>query len=285
MSRPFSVVALAVALGFVTAPAILAEEKPPATAKQPPLRVGEAAIMEALAKPTEMEFVETPLSDVIDWLKDHHHIEIQLDNRALSDVGIGSDTPVTKNVMGPTLRSALRLLLRDLNLTYMIQDEVLLITTLEEAESRLTTKVLDVSDLVVCRDKDDDLWDDYDTLIDVITISIKPTTWDQVGGPGAITGASLGTAKVLIVSQTQEVHEDIAPLLAAIREIAKKNPDEGPPRRDKSIIRPKPDIDSFGTSDCAPDTRRKKESPEKDQPAAPEPAKKPGSRGGGMGMF
>ena len=89
-----------------------------------------------------------------------------------------------------------------------------MITTPEEAESRLTTKVLDVSDLVVCRDKDDELWDDYDTLIDVITSTIMPTTWDQVGGPGSITGASLGTAKVLIVSQTQDVHEEIATLLA-----------------------------------------------------------------------
>ena len=98
-----------------------------------------------------MEFIETPLSDVIDFLKDHHHIEIQLDNKALSDVGIGSDTPVTKNLKGISLRSALNLLLRDLNLTWTIQNEVLLITTPEEAENQLITKVYDVSDLVVCR--------------------------------------------------------------------------------------------------------------------------------------
>ncbi len=42
---------------------------------------------------------------------DKHHIEIQLHNKALGDVGIGSDTPVTKNLKGITLRSALRLML------------------------------------------------------------------------------------------------------------------------------------------------------------------------------
>ena len=42
-----------------------------------------------------------------------------------------------------------RLMLRELNLTYMIQDEVLLITTPEEADARLTTKVYPVADLVV----------------------------------------------------------------------------------------------------------------------------------------
>ena len=221
-----------------------------------------------------MDFIETPLSDVIDNLKERHHIEIQLDNKALGDVGIGSDTPITRNLKGVSLRSALRLLLHELNLTYVILDEVLLITTPEEAESRLTTKVLDVSDLVVCRDKDDDLWDDYDTLIDVITTSTRPTTWDQVGGPGSITGASLGTAKVLIVSQTQDVHEEIASLLAEIREIAKKNPDEEPPQRNKSIIRPKPNFGGgVGASEGAPDSRQKKKPPEKNQPAPPHPSK------------
>ena len=29
------------------------------------------------------------VEDVIDWLKDYHGIEIQLDNKALNDVGIG----------------------------------------------------------------------------------------------------------------------------------------------------------------------------------------------------
>ena len=53
-------------------------------------------------------------------------------------MGIGTDTPVTKNLKGITLRSALRLMLRELSLTYIIKDEVLLITTPEEAESQLS---------------------------------------------------------------------------------------------------------------------------------------------------
>jgi len=77
----------------------------------------EKKIHDALKSPTQLEFVETPLSDVIDYLKDYHGIEIQLDTKALGDVGIGSDTPVTKNLKGITLRSALRLMLHDLNLT------------------------------------------------------------------------------------------------------------------------------------------------------------------------
>ncbi|MCG2684963.1 MAG: hypothetical protein L6306_15270 [Planctomycetales bacterium] len=109
----------------------------------------EKKIDDALKSTTQLEFIETPLQDVIDYLKDMHKIEIQIDTRALGDVGIGTDTPVTKNLKGVSLRSALRLMLRELGLTYMIQDEVLLITTPEEAETRLSTKVYPVADLVL----------------------------------------------------------------------------------------------------------------------------------------
>ena len=50
---------------------------------------------------------------------------------------------------GITLRSALRLMLDDLGLTYLIQDEVMQITTPEKAEARLLTKVYPVGDLVI----------------------------------------------------------------------------------------------------------------------------------------
>jgi len=56
---------------------------------------------------------------------------------------------VTRNLSGVSLRSALRLMLKDLDLTYVIRDEVLLITTPEEANAKLVTKVYPVADLVL----------------------------------------------------------------------------------------------------------------------------------------
>jgi hypothetical protein len=109
----------------------------------------EEKIFAALDNPTKLEFIETPLQDVIDFLKDFHGIEIQIDHRALETVGIGSDTPITRALDGITLRSALRLMLKEMDLTYVVRDEVLLITTPEEAESELTTKVYPVADLVL----------------------------------------------------------------------------------------------------------------------------------------
>jgi len=109
----------------------------------------EKKIDDALKSPTQLEFIETPMQDVIDYLKDYHGIEIQIDAKALDQVGVGTDTPITKNLKGISLRSALRLMLHEMDLTYVIQDEVLLVTTPEEAETRLSTKVYPVADLVL----------------------------------------------------------------------------------------------------------------------------------------
>jgi tetratricopeptide (TPR) repeat protein len=96
-----------------------------------------------------LNFTETPLRDVIAQLKDSQGIPIQLDMKALEDAGIDLDTPVTKDLSGISLRSALRLLLGDIDLTYLIKDEVLLITTKEKAGENLVIKVYPVADLVL----------------------------------------------------------------------------------------------------------------------------------------
>ncbi|NLF72708.1 MAG: VWA domain-containing protein [Candidatus Anammoximicrobium sp.] len=109
----------------------------------------EQKIFSALEDDTRLEFIETPLNSVIDFLKDQHDINIEIDTKALDDIGVGTDSPITRNLKGISLRSALRLMLKDLGLTYVVKDEVLLITTPEEAESKLVTKVYPVGDLVI----------------------------------------------------------------------------------------------------------------------------------------
>ena len=179
----------------------------------------EKKILRALASPTQIDFIETPLQDVIDFLKDYHGIEIQIDAKALNDVGIDPTTSVTKNLKGVPLRSALKLILRELDLTYVIQDDVLLITTPEEAETRLSTVVYPVGDLINFHDpKTGEIWGgDYDSLIDLITSTVQPTTWDDVGGPGSI--SPFPTTSSIVLSQTQDVHEQIDALLTTLRRL------------------------------------------------------------------
>jgi hypothetical protein len=108
-----------------------------------------AKIRAALDGETSFEFTELPLTDVVKYLSDKHDIEIQLDTKVLEEASIGIDTPVTRSLKGITLRSALRLMLGALDLTYVIKDEVLLITTPDKASNELSTKVYPVADLVM----------------------------------------------------------------------------------------------------------------------------------------
>ena len=70
---------------------------PPANRPMRPRRHGGPRQESAtLVQPTNIEFLETPVKDVTDYLKDVHHIEIQFDEPALKQAGVESDRPVTK---------------------------------------------------------------------------------------------------------------------------------------------------------------------------------------------
>ena len=173
-----------------------------------------------LNSPTELEFVDTPLTGVAAYLKGRHQIEIQLDKKSLEEASIAVDSPVKRSLRGVSLRSALKLILGDLGLTYLIQDGALLITTKEAAEQRLATVIYNVGDLVAARNDQGELVDDYDSLIDLINSTISPTCWDSVGGTGSITKYPIGNARMLVVTQTQEVHSEIAQLLMNLQKLA-----------------------------------------------------------------
>ena len=181
--------------------------------------VAELKIAAALATPTSLEFVETPLKDVIDYLKDVHKIEIQLDRAGLKDAGVDESAPVNANIKGISLRSGLRLILDELQLKYVIHNEVLLITSPQKAESDefMTTRLYPVKDLVLVRNDSGEIETDVQPLIDVITNTISSKSWVDNGGPGMISALQFQDRCVLTINQTQEVHENIADFLAALR--------------------------------------------------------------------
>ncbi len=109
----------------------------------------EAKIYTELNTKTECDFTETPLADVIEYFESRHDIPIELDLKALQDEAVDSSVPVTRSLKGITLKAALRLILREHNLTYVVKDEVLMITTKTEADAFLSTRVYPVADLVI----------------------------------------------------------------------------------------------------------------------------------------
>ncbi|NQT17789.1 MAG: hypothetical protein HQ582_33855 [Planctomycetes bacterium] len=216
-----------------TKPDTRAESKKP-TPRTGPLvssgrRSGEEAILEALDEPSEAMFIETPLLDVLDYLTHAHDVNIIVDQNGLDDAGVADDIPIDLDVAKIPLRSVLALILEPLELTWTIRDGVLLVTSEEEAEQELVAKVYNVADLIVYRDEKDELWEDYDTLIDAIITTLDPDTWQNEGGLGSIEGATFGAAKVLVVRQNYQVHQRVARLLEDLRAVAQKTPGDGKP--------------------------------------------------------
>lgn len=100
----------------------------------------EQKIAAALSQLTSVKFQDTPLHDVATHISRVHGFPVVVEPLALDDAGIPSDEPITLSVSGVTLQSILKLLLQDLQLTYLIEDEVLKITTIDLAQERRSAK-------------------------------------------------------------------------------------------------------------------------------------------------
>jgi len=78
-------------------------------------------------------FEEAPLGSVIDRLRDLTGVPFVLDMKSLEEAGLDPNVPITANVPPSSLRFVLHLLLADLDLTYLIQNDTLRVTTMDEA--------------------------------------------------------------------------------------------------------------------------------------------------------
>ena len=162
----------------------------------------------------ETNFTEKPLRDVVVQFGKILEVPVVLDTRALEVAGIDLDTPVTFTGQGTTARAALRRILDDLDLTRLIRDEALVITTTERAGEHLERRLYPLP------------WGhsaqgagNAQSLVDLIQNTVGgPAAWEVGGGNGSIRPLGDGAAAVLVVSQTADVHDEIAGLLRSVHE-------------------------------------------------------------------
>lgn len=107
----------------------------------------EKKILEALESPVQFEFPGNPLSDVLQFISDQHALSIIVDHQALADEGQSDDLEVSLVLSEVRLQSALNLLLKPHNLSYLVEDEVLKITSRPVADETLETRIYDVRPL------------------------------------------------------------------------------------------------------------------------------------------
>jgi hypothetical protein len=170
-------------------------------------------IQSKLDEQTEVEFIETPLQDIVESLKTKHDLPIRIDLRAFEEAAIATDAPITTRLSDISLRSALKHLLRPLELTYVVRDEVLLVTTSADPYLYDNARVYPVCDLV--SEAADDAAKDYESLAELIVGVISPSNWTDAGGPGVIKSAP--AARSLVIVTSEEIHEQIEGLLATLR--------------------------------------------------------------------
>ncbi|MCS6850562.1 MAG: hypothetical protein NZ700_05260 [Gemmataceae bacterium] len=246
----------------------------------------EREIERRLLKPINLDFKDIPLYQAIEDLQELTGLNIVPDNAALAEKGVSLEQRVKLNVQNIALKSALNILLGNCHLTYIIEDEVIKITTPDRARGRLVQRTWPVADLVIPIDNHvipnganlikalGQRPDNFqingpqpfmgpnalqtgtpvsmsspgsspgngstastpppgnlmasnrpvgqvqtmeDLLIKLITNTIAPHTWSDVGGPGTIDYFPLGMA--LVINQTPDVQEQVAELLEALRRL------------------------------------------------------------------
>jgi hypothetical protein len=187
-----------------------AQERPRPAAGAPAAQRAEIAAAEirrALRSPTEVDFVDTPLRDALEYLANLQRVRIVPDAPKLHAEGVAMDTPVTISLKDVTLESALDLLLSPLQLDFMIKDEVLRITTAAEERQTFQMEVYPVRDLLLDRGFD------REELLDVLRSSVAPQSWDN-------SQAMLRIARdnLLIVRQTPRTQRDLGRVLEQFRE-------------------------------------------------------------------
>lgn len=178
-------------------------------------------IREILLQPTEFQYLDTPLGDVVSDLEMRHKLNIELDMEALAADGKGSDLPITKTLKDVTLESGLRLILEGQGLTYLIKNDVLLLTTKTAASApeNLSTRLYQVHDLVVAPNDPTALKPDFDSLIELLTNTIRQQDWMDNGGTIGFIHSFRGPGILaLVATHDEQGHREIEQLLKMLRE-------------------------------------------------------------------
>lgn len=157
---------------------------------------------------TSLLFIDDALDQVLQKISTDNNLTLILDVRALEDVGLAPDEPVTLDLKNVRLRTGLTLMLERAELTFVNCGEFLRITTQEAAEGKLLTRIYWLDGVGT---------HDMETLVATIQASVQPNSWEMMGGASTITPLTLQRRKALVVSTTTDLHHEIDAMLEVLR--------------------------------------------------------------------
>lgn len=250
-----------------------AEATPPASATVPNLNANpatppvveffpesstkEQVIIDQLDRSTTMDFTDESLMGVCEAIMERHKFDIVIDRIQLEEESVPVDSAdLTLRVSDVTLRSALKLLLRQKGLAFIVEDDVMKITTSTTYQTDMSTRTYPVRDLTG-NDADEFL-----ALIEAIRQGVTPGGWKEsafISGPpgadglataysqppaspsgqrrGTVPNSTLSTISMvpasgcLVIHQSWQGHDEVLKLLRALRKAKNQFPQAPQPAK------------------------------------------------------
>lgn len=170
-----------------------------------------ARLQKALRREIELRLVQTQLSEVLPLLRERLGEDVYAEHsEATKPLTLGSKE-ITLSEGRYVAREALRQMLSPHELTAVIDDGAICITTHEQASLRNLTVIYDVADLLKTND-------DRDALQSALQESTTGPWMDRDGQGGTISNVLGG---LLVIRHNEQIHTEIALLLKEIRQVRK----------------------------------------------------------------
>lgn len=178
----------------------------------------ERSIYSVLQKPAQFDFKALRLDKFADLLAEKYKVAVELDVPALIADGKGAKTELTFQWHDGALRSALRRLLDEQGLTFVVRDDALQLTTKTAAETIVVTHLYQVNDLFSHDMRRIGRSAYFDVFQEMISGLVAPETWREGNSSHIdIFGFEAPGLQVLAIKQTQAVHGEIEQLFAMLR--------------------------------------------------------------------
>jgi hypothetical protein len=143
---------LLIGLGIVLAAAsALAQERTPARVPRPSATPNTVSIMNQ--RVPELTFEDLPLQQVMDWLAEFTKLNISVRWQTLADAGVDRDKPISIQARNLRLSQVLWLIMAEaagseLKLAYRASGNLLILSTADDLDKEMVTKIYDVADLL-----------------------------------------------------------------------------------------------------------------------------------------
>jgi hypothetical protein len=108
----------------------------------------ERVLLKALGSSVSVDFKNTKLQSALDYLQTLTGQTIVLDHEGMKEVDATYDSPVNMVARGVSLRTVLRKILAECQLTYIIRDEAIQVTSIQRAKDTLITRQYYIGDIL-----------------------------------------------------------------------------------------------------------------------------------------